>query len=247
MLEAITQSENLAMSAVQLVPTASDATFARSVADTVEPALKKAHIANVAASANAAGFAAAAFLRLPEVVQAQLGANEGLLADVIFKAFASLATGKTDKLHLETATAVESRKGKGLGAILSADEGRQAVREYATDLPLEEWAGPVAGSTELERDLGIGRTTLHNWQKSGSVIGLLKGTRKHVFPREQFIDGRPLEGIAQVNRVVGNPRTAWLWLRTPNPTLSGKAPIALLKANRVKDVVSAAEGYFAQL
>jgi hypothetical protein len=212
--------------------------------------LKKAHIANVTAPAKpakAAGLAAAAFLRLPDVVQAQLSANEGLLADVIFKAFANLATGKADRLELEMPADAEPRKGRGLGTILSAEEGRQAVREYATDVPLEEWAGPVAGSTELERDLGIGRTTLHNWQKSGSVIGLLKGTRKHVFPREQFIDGRPLEGIAQVNRIVGNPRTAWLWLRTPNPTLGGKAPVVLLKTNKVNDVVSAAEGYFARL
>jgi hypothetical protein len=40
---------------------------------------------------------------------------------------------------------------------------------------IEEWAGPAAGPVELERDYGIRRSTLHNWQRHGAVIGLLKG------------------------------------------------------------------------
>jgi len=238
------------MSAAHIVPTAQDTKLARRIATSVEPALRgfSAGMASATASANVAGFAAAAFVKLPEVVQLKLSANESELVDFIFKAFANLATAtKSDKIELDTSGEVEPRKGKGLGKILSAEEGRNALRQYATDIPLEEWAGPVAGSTELERDLHIGRTTLHTWQKNGSVIGLLKGMKKHVFPREQFLDGRPLEGIAQVNRIVGNPRTAWLWLRTPNPVLSGKKPVELLKANKLNDVVSAAQGYFAQL
>ena len=234
------------MSAANMVPTAVEASFARRIAAMVEPALKSAHMTNVTASANAAGFAAAAFARLPKAVQEHLGANEGMLADIIFKAFDSLTTLKPEKIELDVAVNVEPRKGRGLGELLFIEAGREALDVYAMDIPLEDWAGPVAGSTELERELHIGRTTLHNWQKSGSVIGLLKGTKRHVFPREQFLDGRPLEGIAQINRIVGDPRTAWLWLKTPNPTLGGRVPVALLKANKSKDVLSAAQGYFAQ-
>jgi len=238
------------MSAAQLTPNARDTKLARRIADTVAPALRadaRARDAGVAASANIAGFAAAAFVNLPQVVQSKLSANEGEMVDFIFKAFANLAAANSDTIELKMATQVEPRKGKGLGPILSLDDGNRAIKAYAEDLPLEAWAGPVAGSTELERDLGVGRTTLHTWQKNGSVIGLLKGTKKHVFPREQFLDGRPLEGIVEVNRIAGNPRTAWLWLRTPNPVLAGKRPVELLKANRQGDVVKAAQGYFAAL
>src|SRR3546814_13188895 len=72
---------------------------------------------------------------------------------------------------------------------------------YATKAPLEEWAGPVAGSSALH-NRGIARSTLHDWQKRGQVVALLAGARKHAFPLEQFVDGRPMEGIADRKSVV---------------------------------------------
>ena len=238
------------MATVHLVPATHHAELARRIAGLVETSLKadKQIRSSNLTVAKVAGFAAAAFSSLPEEVQARLGANESELVAVVYRAISSLgAPAKSEAIDLEMAQEVEPRKGQGLGEIVSQEEGRRAITELAIDIPLEEWAGPVAGSTELERDFHIGRTTLHAWQKNGSVIGLLKGTRKHVFPREQFIDGRPVKGIADVSRIVGEPRTAWLWLRTPNPTLAGKMPIALLKANKVTEVVNAASGYFAGL
>ena len=104
----------------------------------------------------------------------------------------------------------------------------------------------MAGSTELERDHGVARSTLHTWQKQGAVIGLLKGVRKHVFPLDQFIDGRPIEGLAEVLRVVGEPRTAWLWLKEPHPALNGATPLARLKARRIGEVVEVARANFGQ-
>lgn len=47
---------------------------------------------------------------------------------------------------------------------------------------IEDWAGHVAGSTYLEENLRIARSTLHRWQRRGDVIALRKGGRKHVFP-----------------------------------------------------------------
>src|SRR3546814_4608081 len=70
----------------------------------------------------------------------------------------------------------------------------------STKAPLEEWAGPVAGSSALH-NRGIARSTLHDWQKRGQVVALLAGARKHAFPLEQFVDGRPMEGIADVVEV----------------------------------------------
>ncbi|OBQ67704.1 antitoxin Xre/MbcA/ParS toxin-binding domain-containing protein [Mesorhizobium erdmanii] len=105
---------------------------------------------------------------------------------------------------------------------------------------IEDWAGRVAGSTYLEENLRIARSTLHRWQKRGDVIALRKGGRKHVFPLAQFVDGRPVPGIADVQSLIGNPRLAWLWLTRPAAQLDGRIPIDLLRQDRIDEVVEAA-------
>ena len=79
--------------------------------------------------------------------------------------------------------------------------------------------------------------------KRGAVIGLLRGERKHVFPLAQFVDGRPIEGMSDVVRVIGNPRAAWQWLIQPKPSIGG-APLERLKKGHVSQVVDAAERDF---
>lgn len=148
-------------------------------------------------------------------------------------------------LKLVAKSAADVSQGAGLGQVLSADEGRARIAEYATPAKVEDWAGPLAGPTELERDFGVARSTLHNWQKQGAVIGLLVGVRKHAFPTEQFVDGRPVSGLGPVVEAIGEPRTAWLWLREPNPELGGVAPLARLKAGATDKVVEVARSNFA--
>jgi hypothetical protein len=105
---------------------------------------------------------------------------------------------------------------------------------------IEDWAGRVAGSTYLEENLRIARSTLHRWQRRGDVIALRKGGRKHVFPLAQFVDGRPVAGISNVQSLIGNPRLAWLWLTRPAAQLDGRIPIDLLRSDQIEDVVEAA-------
>ncbi|MER9300107.1 MbcA/ParS/Xre antitoxin family protein [Mesorhizobium sp. M0621] len=105
---------------------------------------------------------------------------------------------------------------------------------------IEDWAGRVAGSTYLEENLRIARSTLHRWQRRGEVIALRKGGRKHVFPLAQFVDGRPVAGIPGVLSQISNPRLAWLWLTRPSAQLDGRVPIDLLRQDQVDDVVEAA-------
>ncbi|MER8372736.1 hypothetical protein [Mesorhizobium sp. M1406] len=105
---------------------------------------------------------------------------------------------------------------------------------------IEDWAGRVAGSTYLEENLRIARSTLHRWQRRGEVIALRKGGRKHVFPLAQFVDGRPVAGIRAVLSLIGNPRLAWLWLTRPSADLEGQVPIDLLRQDQVEEVVEAA-------
>ncbi|UVK55206.1 MbcA/ParS/Xre antitoxin family protein [Mesorhizobium sp. AR02] len=105
---------------------------------------------------------------------------------------------------------------------------------------IEDWAGRVAGSTYLEGNLRIARSTLHRWQRRGDVIALRKGGRKHVFPLAQFVDGRPVAGISDVQSLIGNPRLAWLWLTRPAAQLDGRIPIDLLRQDQIDEVVEAA-------
>ncbi|AZO41024.1 DUF2384 domain-containing protein [Mesorhizobium sp. M7D.F.Ca.US.005.01.1.1] len=105
---------------------------------------------------------------------------------------------------------------------------------------IEDWAGRVAGSTYLEENLRIARSTLHRWQRRGEVIALRKGGRKHVFPLAQFVDGRPVTGIRDVLSLISNPRLAWLWLTRPSAQLDGRVPIDLLRQDQVDEVIEAA-------
>ena len=105
---------------------------------------------------------------------------------------------------------------------------------------IEDWAGHVAGSTYLEENLRIARSTLHRWQRRGDVIALRKGGRKHVFPLAQFVDGRPVAGISDVLSLIGNPRLTWLWLTRPTAQLEGRIPIDLLRQDQIEEVVEAA-------
>jgi hypothetical protein len=149
-------------------------------------------------------------------------------------------------LKLATKAAAEVSRGAGLGRVLSPEEGRARIAEYATPTKVEDWAGPLAGPTELERDFGVARSTLHTWQKQRAVIGLLVGVRKHAFPTEQFVDGRPVKGLGEVVEAIGDPRAAWLWLREPNPALAGATPLARLRVGATDKVVAVARSNFAR-
>lgn len=133
---------------------------------------------------------------------------------------------------------VERTRGSGLGDVLSLAEGRARLAAYAAPKPMEDWAGPVGGASDIEAEFGVKRTTLSTWYKQGAVIGLLRGQRKLAYPLEQFIDGRPLQGIADILSVAPDARSAWLWIRQPHGALDGRTPLATLRAAK-QDQVSA--------
>ncbi|TAU60887.1 DUF2384 domain-containing protein [Rhizobium ruizarguesonis] len=200
---------------------------------------------SVALSARIAGAAAAAIVDLPVSVRRELSKRQGELTRRIrglVESFSDAPDG--GKIALEIPKAVEPSKGEGLGKIATAEEGERLLDELAVARKLEDWAGPVAGANELQRDFGIARSTLNRWQHAGEVIALLKGTRKHVYPIEQFIDGRPAKGIGTIAALVSNQRVAWLWLSQPNPMLGGRRPINLLQQDHADEVVDAAQTDF---
>lgn len=205
---------------------------------TRQPGLAKSVAANTAQIVAAV---AAAVVGLSPTQQKRLKSKRADVADMI----AALARddAPAERITIPEPVKVEPRRGTGLGELIDIEEGRRRLSAYATKVPLEEWAGPVAGSSALH-DRGIARSTLHDWQKRGQVVALLVGARKHAFPLEQFVDGRPIEGIADVLKVVGNARRAWLWLVQQSPLLGNQRPIDLLKQDRKDEVVGAARNVF---
>jgi hypothetical protein len=136
--------------------------------------------------------------------------------------------------------------GDGLGEPLPMDVAVGRLQAIIKPMKLEEWAGPVYGSTQLERELGIARSTLHAWRAQGAVIGLLAGLKKEVFPVAQFVDCRPVGGLAQVVSIINEPRTSWLWLISPHPELGGVAPLDRLKQGMDLKVIELARSDYGQ-
>ena len=189
----------------------------------------------------------AAAARLPAGAQKRLAARSAELRQVITEIATrpSASVSTEQPLKLVARGPVEVSQGEGLGAVLTKEQGRERLAAYATDTKIETWAGQLAGPTELERDFGTARSTLHAWQMQGDVIGLLVGVRKHAFPVEQFVDGRPVAGLGRILEMIGEPRTTWLWLREPNPELGGVTPLARLKAGAINEVLEIARSNFA--
>jgi hypothetical protein len=106
----------------------------------------------------------------------------------------------------------------------------------------EDWAGPVAGPTAIERHFGIPRSTLFRWQKRNEAIAInSRSSSKPVFPLRQFLDGRPVDGLAEVISVLGNQKEAWKWLVTPYAGFHGEQPINCLLDGSISEVIKAAE------
>jgi len=171
--------------------------------------------------------------------------SKTVLRTMLLKA-ARLGTGPSmDKPQdAAVAPAIERHTGTGLGDLLSLELGRERLAQYVHSRPLESWAGPVAGPVEIEKQLHVARSTLNEWHRRGAVIGLLRGERKHVYPLEQFVDARPMQGIGDVAKIAPDERAAWLWLRQPHGRFAMRPPLDLLKAGQREEVIQAAERDF---
>ena len=152
------------------------------------------------------------------------------------------------RIELTARGLVEIGHGAGIGELLSSDEGAKRLHDYAlaTGGDFKTWAGPTAGPVEIERRLGVPRSTLHLWQTKGLVIRLVDGVRKPVFPLEQFVESKPVAGIADVLDVIGEPNATWMWLKEPHPLLGGATPLARLKRGALAEVMDAARTNFDQ-
>ena len=169
---------------------------------------------------------------------------EDRLRELLLSAARPRADTVPERTFFEDSGPVEQSTGGGLGDTVGLDEGLARLAAYAPKRPVESWAGAVAGAGEIETSLSIPRSTLNEWQRRGAVIGLLRGERKRVYPLEQFVDSRPVPGLAAVVQVAPDARAAWLWLRQPHGSLDMQTPLDILKRGKVDRVVTAAERDF---
>ncbi len=180
---------------------------------------------------------------LPEAERREITQRKKGFRVALLKAWRS-QNMEPDRKIVEETSNVEFSRGTGLGERISTVEGRERLDLYAKARPLDSWAGPTAGAGEIEDTLGIPRSTLSSWQQNGSVIGLLRGERKLAYPLDQFVDARPLEGVADILKVTPDARSAWLWLRQPHGALQDRLPLDVLKEGGREAVVRVAERDF---
>ena len=77
------------------------------------------------------------------------------MTEVMEKVLADLpGRNGSEKIRLDADLPVEASKGVGLGHLVSLEEGKRRLGAYATSMRLEDWAGPVAGPTEIEKRFG---------------------------------------------------------------------------------------------
>lgn len=148
------------------------------------------------------------------------------------------------RIALSPTGAVERPVGAGLGERLDARAGPERLAAYAGHRGIGDWAGPVAGPDEVAARFGVTRATLRGWQRARAVIELSGEAGDPVFPWAQFAGGRPLPGLAELQNVVGDARTAWLWLDEAESDGSASR-LESLKRGDVEEVLDAARDDFA--
>ncbi len=150
----------------------------------------------LALSAHIAGAASAAVLDLPLEARQELRKRQAELTQGINRLIKSFGKKPVySKIGLTRPDVVEPSNGDGLGTIVSDEEGQQLLNDIAVARKIEDWAGEAVGATELSRDYGIPRSTLHRWQHSNEVIALLKGTKSMSIRLSNSLTDAPQEGF----------------------------------------------------
>ena len=136
-------------------------------------------------------------------------------------------------------------QGTGIGPVVSTAKGSRLLDTVTVDDEATDWAeSELVGAGTLVERLSIARGTLDNWRKAGKIVALRKGLRNFVYPLRQFDRRRPVEGLAQVAEHFTSSEETWEWLVASNRMTDGKAPIDVLHAGEVQDVIRAAAGAF---
>ncbi|MEC9244036.1 MAG: hypothetical protein VYB05_04610, partial [Pseudomonadota bacterium] len=113
---------------------------------------------SLALSALIAGEVAEVVARLPAEQRQELNAHSAELKQRIRRVFESFGRERSGRISLSVPDEIEPSKGEGLGAMVTSDQGQKGLAAIAVHRKLEDWAGRVAGATELSREYGVARS-----------------------------------------------------------------------------------------
>ena len=103
----------------------------------------------------------------------------------------------------------------------------------------------ILGVSEAAKRLEVSRTTVYDWVDRNALVAWRSTKRGLSIPAAQILGaGKVVAGLADVVEAIGDPELAWAFLSQEWPfddTLT--APLTLLKAGRLDDVLGAAAGF----
>ena len=103
----------------------------------------------------------------------------------------------------------------------------------------------ILGVSEAAARLEVSRTTVYQWAEKNTLVAWRSTKRGLSIPAAQILGpGRVVPGLAGVVDVVGDPALTWEFLIQDWPFEDkAAAPLELLKAGRLDEVLDAAPGF----
>ncbi len=119
-----------------------------------------------------------------------------------------------------------------------------------------EAVGPLLSPGDVASRLGVTRATVHNWRQALRLLALHPNQHTYVYPAFQFTEPTESEdgllvGLADVLAALAeiSPLGKALWLQAKQPSLGGRTPVEVLRADRqtgLDSVLAAAAAAYAQ-
>ena len=106
-------------------------------------------------------------------------------------------------------------------------------------------AEDILGVSEAAKRLEVSRTTVYDWVDRKTLVAWKSTKRGLSIPAAQILGaGKVVAGLADVVEAIGDPALAWAFLSQEWPfDDTAAAPLTLLKAGRLDDVLGAAAGF----
>ena len=181
-------------------------------------------------------------VRIASVLVSTIAAQIAVTTQTTQRSFKAIEDDITEYASDFVAQLIDDANRKVEGKLSSFRPARRQSHGGAKIELADDWAGPVAGPTVIERHYGIPRSTLYRWQKLNEAVAIsTRSSRKPVFPLKQFVNGRPVDGLSQVISIFGKHDTAWEWLMQPNPLFDQRTSIDALLEGEVEAVLNSAK------
>ena len=132
---------------------------------------------------------------------------------------------------LNTNSAPIERIGSSDSAVLiDSEEASRRFKTRAIPAGKQEFLS----SDEMAERIGITRPTVHEWLKSGKLLGWQGAKRGYLFPAAQIDEqGQPPTGLERITTLLGNEQATWDWLTSELTLLDGDTALARLRAGDV--------------